>query len=116
VERDEAINVDELLGKISRTQDSQEVQDILEDIGISPDKQFKDWLELSSEVEKAATRKAKQQTVTPAATIGATGKAITTGDTREDLTKQLEDLMRKPKTRENMIARKRILNKLEGLR
>jgi len=96
--------------------------EILEEAGIPPDDP--ELIELaktpvSSEGEwyrkitKLGVRRAKQGSVTSAATVGQTGQVTAVGDkTRAEMDAELARLRSLPKTRENMIKRRELLDKM----
>lgn len=73
-----------------------------------------DWRAVTQAfADRRTTKAAKQEGVTDAATVGATGKAVSTGEkSYDELAVELDELKSKGSSRENMIRQREILKEM----
>lgn len=87
------INTDEVMGKLTRAKDDEKRLKILEEAGVGiPEEGFQTWDDVSNELDRVATKQAKQEAVGPSATVGEAGAPASTGDDRVSLLAELERL------------------------
>jgi hypothetical protein len=105
------LDPDKIIGKVSRARSDERKIEILEEHGVDTSEGFETWEDLESAVEQVATKQAKQEGITQAATVGISGTPTGESTDRASLEAELERLSKEPKTRESMVERGRILER-----
>lgn len=89
----EESSADEILNQVYNAKtDAKKIQ-ILEDAGIKVGEGWETWEELEAEVERVTTKQAKSESITPSATVGASGTSAPVIDENAKVLQELDDLM-----------------------